>query len=150
MAGGVPDETDPPRKNYGFKERTFQRDERPSSASRPPVTTQDLAKLAGPVTRSTPVPSNAPKPTDPNDVHAAMQRNRAAEKKSGGDDIEIRPVSSRRKRDYWFLLIAGNLAIVLPCVILGANAMTVVAGLAGIIVYSLGLTWIMWQVMGRY
>jgi len=150
LGGAVPDETDPPRKNYGFKERTFKRDERPASASRPPVTVQDLAKLAGPVTRSTPVPSTAPKADDPNDPFATLQRNRAAEKKSGGDDIEIRQVSSRRKRDYWFLIIAGNLAIILPSFILGPNAMTLGAGLAGVIIYSLGLTWVMWQVMGRY
>ena len=150
LAGGVPDETDPPRKNYGFKEREFKRDERPSSASRPPVTTQDLAKLAGPVAHSGQNKVFTPKPDDPNDIHAVLQQNRGAEKKFGGDDVEIQVIKSRRKRDYWFLLITGNLAIVVPCVLLGLNPMTFVFGLAGTIIYSLGLTWVMWQVMGKY
>ena len=150
MARSVPDETDPPRKNYGFKEREFKRDERPSSLSRPPVTVQDLAKLAGPVTRSVPIPSNTPKAGDPNDVHAVLQRNRVAEKKSDGDAVEFKKIPSRRKREYWLLLICGNLAILAPSVILGANAMTVGAGLGGVIIYSIGLTWVMWQVMGKY
>ncbi len=143
------DEPDPPRKVYGFKEREFKRDNRPASASQPPMpTAKDLAKMAGPVVK-TGKPAG-PKATDPNDVYAAMQRNRAAEKKFGGDEVEIKVIKSKRKRDYWFLLITGNLAIVMPCLILGPNAMTLGAGGAGIILYTLGLTWIMWQIMGKY
>ena len=149
MIAGVADEPDPPRKVYGFKDREFKRDNRPASASQPPMpTARDLARMAGPVVKTG--PAAGPKARDPNDVHHALLRNRVAEKKTGGDEVEIKVIKSKRKRDYWFLMVAGNLAIVLPCVILGPNPMTLGAAGGGIIIYSVGLTWIMWQVMGKY
>jgi len=148
LAGGVPDETEPPRKQYAFKEREFQRDERPASESRPPVTVQGLTQLAGPVTRSGPVPTTSPKAGDPNDVFATLQKNRAAEMNSGGDEIEIKKISSRRKKDYWLMLVGGNVVIVGGSFFVGGIAL--VFGLAGVIIYSLGLTWVMWQVMSKY
>jgi len=148
----VPDETDPLRKNYGFKERVFQRDERPPSDSRPPVTTQELAKLAGPVTRSEPVASNVPKPGDPNDVHAILQQNRTAEKKSGGDNIEIRKVSSRRKRDYWLVFLGTEIffGAIIFAGIRQSNPFFLVFGLAGAVILGLSITWVMWQLMDKY
>jgi heme/copper-type cytochrome/quinol oxidase subunit 4 len=32
----------------------------------------------------------------------------------------------------------------------GIDIMTVVFGFAGLIIFSVGLTWVMWQVMDRY
>jgi len=148
LARGVPDEIDPPRKNYGFKERDFQRDNRPASGSQPPISAQDLAQQAGPVTRSVPVPSNAPAPGDPNDVFAVLQQNRAVEHDSGGDEVEIRKIKYRRSRDYWLLLIGGNLVLAGVGLLLGG--MSLIFALGGIIIYSCGLTWVMWQVMGKY
>jgi len=148
----VPDEIDPPRKNYGFKEREFQRDNQPSSEALPPVTTQDLAKLAGPAARSGPVPGNAAKPGDPNDVFAVLQRNRVAEKNFGGDDIEIKKVSSRRKRDYWFAFLSAELVFG-GVVVAGAllpNPFFLVFGLTGMVILGLAITWIMWQLVDRY
>ena len=142
------DEIDPPRKNYGFKEREFQRDNRPASDSQPPICAQDLAKQAGPVTRSVPLPSNAPKPDDPNDVLATLDKNRVAEKNSGGDTIDIRKVSSRRTRDYWLALIGGN--IVIACAAHSFGGVAMIFGFAGMIIFSIVLTWAMWQVMGKY
>jgi hypothetical protein len=149
LADVVADEPETPRKVYGFKDREFKRDNRPASASQAPMpTAQELAILAGPVVK-TAKPAGV-KASDPNDVHHALQRNRAVEKKIGGDEVEIKVIKSRRKRDYWLLLICGNLAIVAPIAILGANAMTLGAGLGGVIIYSIGLTWVMWQIMGKY
>jgi hypothetical protein len=148
LARGVSDEIDPPRKTYGFKEREFQRDNRPASGSQPPISAQDLAKQAGPVARTVPVPSNAPKPGDANDVFAALDKNRTVEKSAGGDTIAVRQVSSRRTRDYWLALTGGNIVIAGGALFFGGVAL--IFGLAGIIIYSLGLTWVMWQVMNRY
>ena len=144
----MPDETEPPRKQYGFKEREFTRDNRPASAAEPAWSVRDLAKLAGPVTRTTPRGPGAPKAGDPNDVFATLQNNRAAEMNSGGDEIEVQKVSSRRKKDYWLMLVGGNVVIVGFSMFVGGIALVV--GLAGVIIYSLGLTWVMWQVMSKY
>ena len=144
----MPDETDPPRKNYGFKEREFKRDNRPASASQPPISTQDLAKLSGPVVRSGPVAAGTPKATDPNDVYAVLQQNRTAEHDSGGDEVVIRQIKSRRTRDYWLLLVGGNLVLAGVGLFLGGIAL--IFALGGVVIYSCGLTWVMWQVMGKY
>jgi hypothetical protein len=147
LAVAVAEETDPPRKLYGFKEREFKRDNAPVSEAGGAPTAQDLAKMAGPVTRSGPVGGGA-KAGDPNDVYAVLERNRAVEKKSGGDDIEVRKIRSRRTRDYWLMLLGGNIALVGGGLFFGGAA--IVFALAGVIIYSLGLTWVVWQLMGRY
>jgi hypothetical protein len=139
---------DPPPKTYGFKEREFKRDNATGSADAPP-TAQELAKMAGPVVKS-PKGATGPKAGDPNDVYAALQKNRALEKQLRGDQIEIREIKSKRKRDYWLLLGAGNLVILGIVAVLGLNVMTISFGCVGVLVYSTSLTWIMWQIMGRY
>ena len=148
----MPDESDPPRKVYGFKERAFQRDNAPSSAEAPAPTAKELAMMsttAAPVTGRSET-TNAPKPDDPNDVYAVLRANRAVEDRAGLSDLEIREIKSRRKRDYWLLLIGGNLAILGTVALSGFNPISAVFGLAGLVVFSLGLTWVMWQVMNKY
>lgn len=140
---------DPPRKNYGFKDREFKRENAPTGSVPPPPTAKELAMMAGPVVQS-PKGATGRKADDPNDVFATLQQNRAIEQKLGADAVEVRKVKSRRKRDFWLLLIGGNLVIVGVVVVVGLNVMTVAFGFAGILIFSIGLTWIMWQVMGRY
>jgi hypothetical protein len=140
---------DPPRKNYGFKEREFKRDNAPTGSVPPPPTVKELAMLAGPVTAS-PKGATGAKAGDPNDVFATLQRNRATEQEHGGDRIEIRKIKSKRRRDFWLMLIGGNLLIGGSVVVLGLNVFTVMFGLGGVILFSITLTWIVWQVMGRY
>lgn len=151
----MPDDSDPPRKVYGFKEREFQRDNAPASANAPAPTTQDLAKLAGapifkvgagPADRRTGTGNKA----DPNDVYAVLQHNRTKEQQHGADEIEIRKIRHRRRRDYFLLLVGGNVVIIGSVALARFNMISVLFGLAGVIVFSLGLTWVMWQVMGRY
>jgi hypothetical protein len=140
---------DPPRKNYGFKDREFKRDNAVTGTTPPPPTAKELAMMAGPVVAS-PKGATGPKADDPNDVFSALQQNRAVEQGHGGDQIEIRKVKSRRRRDYWLMLIGGNLLIAGGVVVLGANVVSVMFGLGGVILFSISLTWIVWQVMGRY
>jgi hypothetical protein len=139
---------DPPPKTYGFKEREFKRDNATGPAVAPP-TAKELAMMAGPVVKS-PKGATGPKADDPNDVYAAMQKNRAVEKKHGLDQMEIREVKSRRKKDYWILLIGGNLSIVATVLFAGPNVVSVLFGFAGVILFTISATWIMWQVMDRY
>jgi hypothetical protein len=140
---------DPPRKNYGFKEREFKRDNAPSPGSAPMPTAKELAVMAGPVTAS-PKGATTAKAGDPNDVFTALQQNRRVEQRHGGDQVEIRKIKSKRWRDFWLLLIGGNLLIVGSVVGLGPNVVSVLFGFGGVVLFSVSLTWIMWQVMGRY
>jgi len=146
----VPDEADPPRKNYGFKEREFKRDNPLASEAAPMPTAKELAMMAGPVAQHGKAAAGAKKADDPNDVYAVLQGNRALEQKHGLDTVEIKRVKSRRKRDFLLLIIGGNLAILGAVALGGFNIVSVIFGLAGVIVFSLGTTWIMWQVMSKY
>ena len=86
----------------------------------------------------------------PNDVYGVLQTNRAVEQKHGLNEVEIKRIKSRRKRDFLILIIGGNLAIVGAVALGGFNLVSVIFGLSGLIVFSLGVTWIMWQVMNKY
>jgi hypothetical protein len=142
---------DPPRKVYGFKEREFKRDNTPSADS-PSPTTKDLAMMSGTPAVS-PLRLKAPpaaRPDDPNDVYAVLQQNHDTAQKHGLNEVQIKEIKSRRKRDFWLVLVGGNLAIIGAVWFSGINVITVIFGLAALIVFSIGLSWIMWQVMDRY
>jgi hypothetical protein len=142
-----PDE--PPRKNYGFKDRAFQRDNPLSSDAPPLPTAQELAKMAG---GPAPTPSRkaGAKAGDPNDVFNILLHNRAFEQKHGLDKVEVRRTRSRRKRDYWLLLIPSNLLLGILTWQDRGNPFILVGGISGMIVVSLSVTWIMWFVMEDY
>lgn len=142
---------DPPPKVYGFKERAFQRDNAPASAMPPLPTAKELATMAGPPVHKPGLPAvGSAKAGDPNDVFVHLQQNRAGEKQAGADQMEIRETKSRRKRDFWLLLVGGNLAIVAGVAFSGFNVISAIFGLAGLVIFSLGTSWVMWQVMDKY
>ena len=145
----MPDETDPPRKQYGFKEREFKRDERPVSETGAAPTAQELAKMAGPVARSKPV-GGAAKAGDPNDVYTALQKNRAAEVKTGQDVIEIQRRKNRRRRDFWLIFIPVELFFAFLAVVGQNNPLQFVCAIAGMVIVGLTLPWVMFQLMNRY
>ncbi|WP_438480154.1 hypothetical protein [Oleiharenicola lentus] len=122
----MPDESDPPRKYYGLKPREFTRINEVVSAE----------------------PTSAP-PGD-NDVHVILRQNQVIARDAGLNEIVIKKVVSRRKRDYWTVLIAGNLCIAGLTAFVGLNPLTAMFGLAGCVLLSVGLTWIMWVVMDNY
>lgn len=140
---------DPPPKTYGFKDRAFKRENVRLPDAAPVPTVRDHAIMAGPVVRSS-KGATGPKSGDPNDVFTHLQGNRAVEKRHGLDEIEIRKIKSRRKRDFWLLLVGGNLAIVAGVAFSGFNVISVIFGLAGLVLFSLGVSWVMWQVMDKY
>ena len=57
---------------------------------------------------------------------------------------------SKRKRDYLFLLVAGNLAILVVMYFLPRDPLLRMLGYSTLALYSLALSWIMWAVMGDY
>lgn len=143
----MPDEPEPPRKTYGFKEREFQRDNALGGEAMP--TAQDLAKLAG--THHNPKPRDyAAKAEDPNDVFKVLEHNRRVEQRHDFDAIEIRKIRSRKLRDYWIGMIGVNGLIVGLVLLLGPNIVSVMFGLAGVIIFSLSYSWLMWQIISRY
>lgn len=143
-----PDE--PPRKNYEFKEREFKRDNPVSSKETPPPTAKELAMMAGPGARSSPPAANQAKPADPNDVYAMLKENRAAAQRDHLNEVVIKSVKSRRKRDYWLMLVTANSALFLTAAVGRANAFVLGSALAGMVIISIGLTWVMWFIIDDY
>ena len=95
-------------------------------------------------------PSTAPTPA-PTDVYQVLQDNLARENAAGLNAVKLQPRRrSRRKRDFWLVMIGGNLAIMASVGATNINVMTVIYGFASVILLSSGLTWIMWFVMDDY
>lgn len=115
--------TDPPRKHYGLKAREFEN----LNAS-----------------------GKAPEKSTEHDIVAMLQQNRGVEQRHGKDQIEIKQAKSRRKRDYWMILVGGNLLILGLVAIARFNPISLLFGLSGVIVLSLSITWLMWFVMDDY
>jgi hypothetical protein len=146
----MPDEPDPPRKNYGFKDREFKRDNAAKSAEPPLPTAKELAIMAGPVAKHGQAAVGKTKPDDPNDVYGVLQENRTVEKKHGLDQFEIQRIKNRRKRDYWVLMIASQGTLITLAYLGRGNPIVFVSCVAAMGALGAGITWIMWQVMNKY
>ena len=118
------DPEDPPRKIYTTKPREFER------VNAPPGST--AGKTAA------------------HDIHAILQQNRAQEKKAGLNEVELRPVRSRRKREYWQLLLLGSAVFGLAGWAGRNNVFVLVSAGSGLVIFGIGLTWVMWIVMNDY
>lgn len=155
----MPDEPEPTRKVYGFKPKEFERANpaRPSDPADAPVPTRDpgiiaadegkieihdlLRAGAGPGSQ---LGSNAVK-NRANDIHAMLRDNHARANAAGINDVVLTPKRmSKRKRDFFFLLVSGNLILSL-----GFILQPIFAG-AGVVIFNIGLVWIMWVVLDDY
>ena len=161
----VPDDPDPPRKYYGFKPKEFERANAPRPA--PPEDEQTAAApLSADAVRDTPIDlrelvrqgaasgpvlkGNAPA-NRANDVHAILRDNLARAEAAGLNQIAPPvPRPSRRKRDYWVLVIAGNTLFASVALMGRGSPVMFVSGIAGCAVITAGLTWVMWGVMDDY
>jgi hypothetical protein len=156
------DDADPPRKFFQLKPTEFERvNQAPAPAADPaaPATrpsepsanqridVRDLIKIGAgtaPVLGANAVVNRA------NDVHAMLKQNLAADDAAGLNQVAPRPKRrSRRKRDFWLLLIPVNLFFGYMA-ISGGNAVAFVYGIGGIALFTSGLTWVMWFVMDDY
>lgn len=146
----MPDEADPPRKNYGFKDREFQRDNPLASEAAPMPTAKELAMMAGPVARHGQAAVGKTKPDDPNDVYAVLEGNRGVEKKHGLDAVEIQQIKNRRKRDYWLIMLTVEPCLGVIAYVGRGNPFVLACSVAAMGFLALGFTWIMWQVMNKY
>ncbi len=84
------------------------------------------------------------------DVHAIRRELREREQAHGMDQMEIKRVRSRRRRDYWLLLLTADSALVLTAWQGRGNVFVLVSAATGVVVATIGLTWIMWFVMDDY
>ncbi len=113
---------DPPPKKYELKPREFER-----------------------LNRKDPAGKGAE-----HDVHAILEQNRSAEQRMGLDTVTIRPAKSRRKRDYWLLLLTVNSVFASVGWLGRANVVVLVFVLAGLVMFNLSLAWIMWVLVDDY
>jgi hypothetical protein len=129
------DSDEAPPRQFKFKPKEFERVNEPAPPSPVDPALDERARQG-----------------DPNDVFALRQQLRAREQHRGMDVVKpVAPRKSRRKRDYWFLMIAGNgLFIALPTLVFRGNGVVALFCGAGIIVLSLGMTWVMWFIMDDY
>lgn len=158
----MPDETDPPRKFYQLKPKAFERlneaptppagearaDARPPDSASGSIDVRDLARQATP---EGPLLGAAAAAARDNEVHAMLRENHSAANAAGLNDVQPVPQRrSRRTRDYWRVLLPVN-AFFLFC-IFGpyANPMTFVYGVAGIILFTIGFTWVMFFIVDDY
>ena len=84
------------------------------------------------------------------DIHGILKGNRQAEIDAGLDQVRRNHFRiSKRTRDFWLLFISVN-AFLLFGVSRFHNVISMVYGLSGVVLFSLGLVWVMYGVMDRY
>ena len=140
LPGGA--ELFPERARLQFKAREF---EHLNQSGTLPVDHRALIAAAqGPkVPRAATAPAKRP-----GDIEEILRLNREREKEAGLDQLKPQPRRpNRRRRDYLFLMTAVN----------GFFAWSLFGGwgnpvfsIAGIVIFSIGITWIMYVVMDRY
>jgi predicted phage tail protein len=113
----------------------------------PPVDHRDLIAAANRGRSTAPgfYPPAASK--SPTTVEEVLKLNREREHQAGLDVLKPMPrVINRRRRDYWIVLIGGNLFFYF-----GLNAISgpAVGGLMAFF-YTIGITWVMYGVMDKY
>jgi hypothetical protein len=170
----MPDESDPPRKIYGLKPREFERVNParapapvPAPGSEPPkppppaaVGPIDVRDLFRQAQTGQPLLSPHARPNSAvNEVHALLRDNHERANAAGLNDVSSRPRrASKRKRDYWVMMIAGT-AVLGTIAAWGAfrvlagddsGGLVFVGGVAGLVMFNAVLWWIMWHVVGDY
>ena len=134
--GSMGESDEATRPVYKLKQKEFER----------------VEPLAPPPAERNPALDARAKAGDPNDVFALRQQLRAREQNQGMDALKAAPPrKSRRKRDYWLLMILGNAFFLsLPTLVFRGNIVVALYSGAGIIFLSLGATWVMWFIMDDY
>jgi hypothetical protein len=85
----------------------------------------------------------------PTDVYAILEQNKRHAQRVELP-VDLTPRRSRRRRDYWLTMLVGNAVIVLTVAALPRNPMVLACGFSGLVLFSLGVTWVMWVVMDNY
>ena len=145
----MPDAPDSPRKVYRLNPRALERAIHPPVAPAEPDPALPAVPPAADSAPPLPIhhPSHRPSedPTDPTVAPAEPAP-------AAPDEMLLPPPRrSRRRRDYWVLMLASNLVFVFTALHVGPDApLLFVATVAGMLVCSAALTWVMWFVMDDY
>lgn len=84
------------------------------------------------------------------DVFNLLDEVRQAEIESGRDRIQLNRFRiSKRSRDFWIMLVAGN-TVFLGCALIAPNTISLVFGIGGCGLFTFALLWSMYGVMDRY
>ena len=156
------DESDPPRKYYQLKPRAFEQVNAPVSPS--PVPTPPVApgesKTGGRIDvhdlyeqARTPGAVLTPpgKPGAKNQVHVILQDNLAHANAAGLNTLTYKAKRrSRRTRDYFLVTISLDALFAFIAFGPFSNIALMAYGVAGIIITTLGLWWVMFFVMDDY
>ena len=151
MLTAMPDDApDPPRKFYQLKQKEFEIVNAPSGAAAADSTPTHVRGHLRAANNAPLKPAATPPPRE-NEVHALLRDNLARANAAGLNDLAPPPKRrSRRKRDYFLLLVPVDAFFAYMAFGPGANAATFAYGLGGIALYTCGLTWVMWFVMDDY
>jgi hypothetical protein len=156
------DESDPPRKFYQLKPRPFEQVNAPLSSIAPPSSQgQPHQPMSGEKIdvrdhyeqSRTPGPVLTPpgKPVEQNQVHTILQDNLAHANAAGLNTLTYkRKRRSRRTRDYFLVTISLDAFFVVVAFGPYSNVALMAYGVAGIIITTLGLWWVMFFVMDDY
>ena len=137
----------PAHPGFEFKAAVFERVNQPGG---PPVDHHALIAAANRPPPSTPGVSPPPVAAR-NQVLEILQFNRECEKKAGLDELSARPPrSNRRMLDYWILFAIGNGFFGTTLCLGWSNASIMVYSISGLVIFTVGLTWVMYGVMDRY
>ena len=64
--------------------------------------------------------------------------------------LEVKPRESRKKFDYWVVMISVNSLLILIMILGWDNLILRVYLASGIVIFSSAFTWIMWSVLSHY
>lgn len=141
-----PTEPEPVKREFRFKPTEFERANPAIAPANDPgaIRVDDMFRQA-----ATPRPAAA-KPAARNEVHAMLEANLARANEEGANDVvPTKRRGSRRKRDYWLLVLAA-VAIFAMVAATSHNVFVFRLGLGVLAAVILALTWIMWFVMDDY
>ncbi|MGB0371035.1 MAG: hypothetical protein ACPGN3_06755 [Opitutales bacterium] len=94
-------------------------------------------------------PEETPEEDKPIDVMDILKENLEVSKKNE-KAIDIVKKKSKRKRDYWLILILTNLIFGGLAITFSSSVVALVYILSGALIFSVAFTWIMWVVLSDY
>jgi hypothetical protein len=138
----------PPRPAFQFRTKPF---EHVNHASDPAVDLRTIIAAANrppppPATADSPRPAKAPPHIDVAEILRENARIQACFEKP----VDLTPRPNRRRLDYLILMIVVNGFLVWRLIAGWGNPVTMLYSVSGLIVFSVGITWVMYGVMDRY
>jgi hypothetical protein len=145
------DEPDPPRKFYQLKPKEFEIVNAPVSAASADSSPTHVRGHLRAANKTSAVPTPPPVAA-PNEIQAILKDNLARANAAGLNDVSPGPKRrSRRKRDYWLVMVCGTTVLGTIAIKTGpGQPIPFTYAVGGLALFNFALWWIMWQVMDDY